>query len=61
MCGAGARWHRRARFALPIGILRGVDSQREALVADLTRLSDGHAAQDVLLWGRARAPANRRW
>ncbi|MBL7395877.1 DUF815 domain-containing protein, partial [Escherichia coli] len=27
------------------------DSQREALVANLTRLSDGHAAQDVLLWG----------
>ena len=36
---------------LPIDILRGVDSQREALVANLTRLSDGHAAQDVLLWG----------
>ncbi len=36
---------------LPIGILRGVDSQREALVGNLTRLSQGHAAQDVLLWG----------
>ncbi|MEP9358470.1 DUF815 domain-containing protein [Sphingomonas sp. KR3-1] len=36
---------------LPIEILRGVETQREALVGNLTRLSQGHAAQDVLLWG----------
>ncbi len=41
----------RAFAPLPIAMLRGVDAQRDALVANLGRLSAGHAAQDVLLWG----------
>jgi predicted AAA+ superfamily ATPase len=32
-------------------MLQGMDAQRDALVANLTRLSQGHAAQDVLMWG----------
>lgn len=41
----------RAFAPLPLDLLRGVEAQREPLLANLTRLSDGHAAQDVLLWG----------
>lgn len=41
----------RAFAPLPIAALHGVDAQRDMLTANLTRLSDGHAAQDVLLWG----------
>ncbi|MBB3879647.1 ATP-binding protein [Sphingomonas pseudosanguinis] len=36
---------------LPLAMLQGLDRQREALVTNLERLADGHAAQDVLLWG----------
>lgn len=36
---------------VPIALLRGVDAQRAAVVASLTRLAAGHAAHDVLLWG----------
>ena len=36
---------------MPLGLLQGLDRQREALLANLFRLADGHAAQDVLLWG----------
>lgn len=36
---------------LPLALLHGVDAQKEVLVANLTRLAAGHAAQDVLLWG----------
>ncbi len=36
---------------LPLDHLRGIDAQREALVVNLARLAEGHAAQDVLLWG----------
>lgn len=41
----------RAFAPLPLGVLRGVDAQRDALLANLQRLAAGHAAQDVLLWG----------
>ncbi|AJP73796.1 ATP-binding protein [Sphingomonas hengshuiensis] len=41
----------RAFAPLPLAMLRGVDKQRTALLANLERLSAGHAAQDVLLWG----------
>lgn len=41
----------RAFAPVPLALLRGVDKQRSALVANLERLSAGHAAQDVLLWG----------
>ncbi|MBW6522550.1 ATP-binding protein [Sphingomonas sp. RHCKR47] len=36
---------------LPLDLLRGVDAQKAALVANLERLAAGYAAQDVLLWG----------
>ena len=37
--------------ARPLDALIGIDAQKSVFVANLTRLSDGHAAQDVLLWG----------
>lgn len=40
-----------AAAALPLGRLLGLDRQRDALLANLTRLAQGHAAHDVLLWG----------
>lgn len=36
---------------LPLEHLVGIDQQREAMVTNLRRLAQGHAAQDVLLWG----------
>ena len=36
---------------LPLAMLHGVDAQKAALLGNLHRLADGHAAQDVLLWG----------
>lgn len=41
----------RAFAPLSLDLLRGVDAQRDLLLANLTRLSQGHAAQDALLWG----------
>jgi len=41
----------RAFRPLPIGRLVGIDAQRDALTANLTRLAAGSAAHDVLLWG----------
>ena len=41
----------RAFAPLPLGVLHGLDAQRDALLANLRRLAAGHAAQDVLLWG----------
>ncbi len=41
----------RAFHPLPLALLHGIDAQRDALTANLTRLAAGHAAQDVLLWG----------
>jgi predicted AAA+ superfamily ATPase len=41
----------RAFEPLPLEMLHGMDAQRDALVANLERLSGGHAAQDVLMWG----------
>lgn len=40
-----------ASAALPLDRLFGVDRQRGALIANLTRLAQGFAAHDVLLWG----------
>lgn len=37
--------------ALPLDRLYGLDRQRDALLGNLTRLAQGHAAHDVLLWG----------
>jgi len=36
---------------LPLDMLIGVDRQKASLIANLRHLADGHAAQDVLLWG----------
>lgn len=41
----------RAFAPLPLDRLRGVDAQRDVLLANFERLASGHAAQDVLLWG----------
>ncbi len=37
--------------ALPLATLRGIDQQKAALHANLTRLATGAAAHDTLLWG----------
>lgn len=34
-----------------LGLLRGIDAQKETVVANVTRLAAGHAAHDMLLWG----------
>ncbi len=36
---------------LPLDLLLGIDAQKAALVEDFRRLAQGHATQDVLLWG----------
>ncbi len=41
----------RAFAPLPLDMLTGMDAQKAALLANLRRLSEGHAAHDVLLWG----------
>jgi predicted AAA+ superfamily ATPase len=41
----------RAFAPLPLDMLIGVDRQKAALVGNLQRLAQRHAAQDVLLWG----------
>ncbi|MEQ8772858.1 MAG: DUF815 domain-containing protein, partial [Erythrobacter sp.] len=37
--------------SLPLQTLRGVEEQKRALLENLTRLAEGAAAHDVLLWG----------
>jgi len=37
--------------ALPLNTLRGVDEQKAAFTANVTRLAQGAAAHDTLLWG----------
>ncbi len=34
-----------------LALLRGIDRQKELVVANVARLSAGHAAHDMLLWG----------
>ena len=34
-----------------LGLLRGIDAQKELVVANVSRLAAGHAAHDMLLWG----------
>lgn len=41
----------RAFAPLPLAMLIGVDRQKTLLIANLRHLANGHAAQDVLLWG----------
>ncbi|WP_343528378.1 ATP-binding protein [Sphingomonas sp.] len=47
----GALYPVRGFAPLPLSLLQGLDRQRDALLTNLRRLADGHAAQDVLLWG----------
>ncbi len=48
----GGALHAGRSFApVPLTLLHGLERQREALLTNLARLADGHAAQDVLLWG----------
>lgn len=37
--------------AQKLALLRGIDRQKEAVVANVERLASGHAAHDMLLWG----------
>ena len=41
----------RAFDPLPLGRLLGIKAQKTALVTNLGRMANGHAAHDVLLWG----------
>ena len=34
-----------------LGLLKGIDDQKRAVVANVARLAPGHAAHDMLLWG----------
>jgi uncharacterized protein len=36
---------------MPLGMLTGIDAQRDLLLANSRRLAAGHAAHDALLWG----------
>ncbi|UAK23073.1 ATP-binding protein [Sphingomonas nostoxanthinifaciens] len=47
----GALQAARAFAPLPLDLLEGVDSQKEALVGNMRRLAAGLPAHDVLLWG----------
>src|SRR3546814_9279843 len=43
-----------AAFApVPYELLTGIDAQKSQLLENTRRLSSGHAAHDVLLWGRS--------
>jgi hypothetical protein len=37
--------------APPLGLLRGIDFQKDVVTANVARLASGHAAHDMLLWG----------
>jgi len=37
--------------APPLGLLKGVDAQKQTVTANVARLAAGHAAHDMLLWG----------
>ncbi|MGN6356744.1 MAG: DUF815 domain-containing protein [Novosphingobium sp.] len=48
----GAAAHAVARIEAPaLALLRGIDAQKETVVANVNRLAAGHAAHDMLLWG----------
>ncbi len=48
----GARLHVLDPFAaLPLDLLTGIDSQRDAVMTNGRRLAAGHGAHDILLWG----------
>jgi predicted AAA+ superfamily ATPase len=37
--------------APPLPLLRGIEAQKDVVVANVSRLAAGHAAHDMLLWG----------
>lgn len=37
--------------APPLALLRGIDAQKDVVTQNVTRLAQGHAAHDMLLWG----------
>lgn len=37
--------------AQPLGLLKGIDAQKDAVAENVARLAAGHAAHDMLLWG----------
>jgi predicted AAA+ superfamily ATPase len=47
----GALQAARGFAPIPLDLLQGLAQQSDALLTNLFRLADGHAAQDVLLWG----------
>jgi predicted AAA+ superfamily ATPase len=48
--GGGAR-PVEAIHAPALGLLQGIDAQKDVVTANVTRLAAGHAAHDMLLWG----------
>jgi len=50
-------WHGRAARSVarieapPLELLRGIDAQKEVVAENVTRLAQGRAAHDMLLWG----------
>ena len=49
-------WHGQARaveqlIAPALDLLKGIEAQKQAVVANVARLAAGHAAHDMLLWG----------
>jgi len=38
-------------YAPALGLLQGIDAQKDVVTANVTRLAAGHAAHDMLLWG----------
>jgi uncharacterized protein len=47
----GSALHEAAFHPLPLDLLAGIDTQRDAVVDNGRRLAAGNAAHDVLLWG----------
>lgn len=37
--------------APPLGLLKGIDTQKDVVTTNVARLAAGHAAHDMLLWG----------
>jgi hypothetical protein len=50
-------WHGRTARSVahieapPLGLLRGIDAQKQVVAENVTRLAQGRAAHDMLLWG----------
>ena len=57
LCAPAYVWSMAGARAVPhleapaLSLLRGIDAQKELVVANVSRLAAGHAAHDMLLWG----------